>query len=406
MRLSDYAVGKDNNFTLLRLLAAMMVVFAHSFAVLGLPWVPDVFLDRTGRSFGQMCLDMLFVTSGFLVTASLLNRGDLIEYCWARALRLFPALWVMLLATVFVLAPMVTALSTADYFRSPQMWEYLWKCGTVLGGIRWSLPGVFEAMPLKGEFNGSLWTLPVEAKMYVYGAVAWIALAFAPAFRVTALRIVSPIVAAVLGANLARIRLTGGTFSSSDIAIFMWFYGSALYYWRDKIPTSWGTFAALLAIPALATVNKNAAFVVYLICMAPLVLHLAYLPAGFIRKYNAFGDYSYGVYIYAFPMQQTLAHLIPGISLVALVGGSAAGSFVAAGLSWHFIEKRALSLKHECAQATERALDRVLAKFRAAIHREGFARVSSQRASTVDATAHRRLQTAADRETESRPMAN
>ncbi len=90
MRLSDYAVGKDNNFTLLRLIAAAIVVFTHSVAVLGLPWIPDVLLSRFGRTIGEMCLDMLFVTSGFLVTASLLTRPNLIEFFWARTLRLYP----------------------------------------------------------------------------------------------------------------------------------------------------------------------------------------------------------------------------------------------------------------------------------------------------------------------------
>src|SRR5271168_144646 len=99
VRLSDYAVGRDNNFTLLRFSAAMTVLFAHSVAALGLPPSAEFFYQRIGFSLGEMGLDMLFVTSGFLVTASLFSRQDLIGYFWARALRVYPALWVMLILT-------------------------------------------------------------------------------------------------------------------------------------------------------------------------------------------------------------------------------------------------------------------------------------------------------------------
>ncbi len=93
MRLSHYAVGRDNNFTLLRLAAAMTVLFAHSIGALGLPPDTEPVFRRVGFSLGEMGLDALFVTSGFLVTASLANRGDLVRFFWARALRVYPGLW-------------------------------------------------------------------------------------------------------------------------------------------------------------------------------------------------------------------------------------------------------------------------------------------------------------------------
>ncbi len=157
MRLSEYAVGRDNNFTLLRFSAAMTVLFAHSVAVLGLPPEREFFFNRLGFSLGEMGLDMLFVTSGFLVTASLVGRQDLIAYLWARILRVYPGMWVMLVLTVFVLAPALTS-SAARTTITPRRstWEYFRKCATLIGGVRYSLPGVFDTVPLKGEFNGSL----------------------------------------------------------------------------------------------------------------------------------------------------------------------------------------------------------------------------------------------------------
>jgi peptidoglycan/LPS O-acetylase OafA/YrhL len=319
MRLSEYTVGRDNNFTLLRFAAAMTVLFAHSVAVLGLPPEREFFFKRLGFSLGEMGLDMLFVTSGFLVTASLVVRQDLIAYLWARILRVYPGLLVMLVLTVFVLAPALTTLPYGDYYASPMTWEYFRKCATLIGGVRYSLPGVFDNVPLKGEFNGSLWTMPVEVRMYLYLAAIYVALAVVPALRLRAMRIVLPLSAAVL------------------IAI--------LFVWRDRIPIGSRLLVGLLAALVLASFDKTLFFVVYAACLAPLVLHLVYVPGGRIRRFNDWGDYSYGVYIYAFPVQQTLAFFFPAMSLAGMMASSAVVSVAIAIVSWKLIEERALSLK-------------------------------------------------------------
>ena len=142
MRLSEYAVGRDNNFNLIRLVAALAVIVTHSVPVLGLPPDRGFSFDHLGLSLGDVAIDAFFVTSGFLVTGSLFNRGNLIAFLWARALRIYPALWVMLVLTVFGLAPALTSLTLPDYFAAPKTYEYFAKCSTLIGGVRWSLPGV------------------------------------------------------------------------------------------------------------------------------------------------------------------------------------------------------------------------------------------------------------------------
>ena len=362
MRLSEYAVGRDNNFTLLRFSAAMTVLFAHSVAVLGLPPDREFFHQRIGFSLGEMGLDMLFVTSGFLVTASLVGRQNLIAYLWARILRVYPGMWVMLVLTVFVLAPALTTLPRGEYYASPLTWEYFRKCATLIGGVRYSLPGVFETVPLKRQFNGSLWTMPVEVRMYLYLAAIWVALAVAPAARIKAMRFVLPISAAVLLAIVLRARLTGIAFNGANIRVFMFLYGSSLFLWREKIPVGPWLMAAILAALLLASFDKTLFFVVYAVCLAPLVLHLVYVPGGRIRAFNDWGDYSYGVYIYAFPVQQTLALLFPAMSLAAMMASSAVVSVAIAVVSWKLIEERALGLKSDFAEATSRAFNLGLSK--------------------------------------------
>ena len=361
-RLSEYAVGRDNNFNLIRLMAALSVLFSHSVAALGLPSSREFFFDHLGLSLAEMAVDVFFVTSGFLVAGSLVNRGDVIAFLWARALRIYPAIWVMLILTVFVLAPALTTLPLADYFASPKTHDYFVKCATLIGGVRYSLPGVFETNPLHGEFNGSLWTLPIELRLYCYLAAGWLVLAAAPAIRLRAMSIAAPIAACAFLVLILRGRLFGAPFNAADTRVFMFLYGTTLYLWRDKVPMRPAILFAALACLLIASVNEQAFFVVYVVSLAPLVLHLAYLPKGRVLAFNDWGDCSYGVYIYAFPIQQTLAFLFPGMPLIAMILVSAAITLGVAALSWTLIERRALALKGDFAAATSRAFNLGLAK--------------------------------------------
>src|SRR4051812_37390900 len=102
MKLSDVARGRDNNFNLIRVLAALAVLVTHSFTLALGTSDAEPFAHSLGMTPGGMAVDIFFVTSGFLVTASMLQRQNIIAFLWARALRIFPALWVMLIVTVLL----------------------------------------------------------------------------------------------------------------------------------------------------------------------------------------------------------------------------------------------------------------------------------------------------------------
>ena len=169
--------------------------------------------------------------------------------------------------------------------------------------------------------------------------------------------IAAPVAACAFLILILRGRLLRAPFNAADTRVFMFLYGTTLYLWRDKVPMRSAILFAALACLLIASVNEQAFFVVYVLCLAPLVLHLAYLPTGRIRAFNDWGDCSYGVYIYAFPIQQTLAFLFPGMPLIAMILCSGAITLAVAALSWTLIERRTLALKGEFAAATSRAFN-------------------------------------------------
>ncbi len=342
MKLSRFTQGKNNNFNLIRIIAALAVLFAHSFALLRQPEPLDKFL---GMSLGSIAVDIFFITSGFLVTGSLLVRQNIGDYVRARVLRIFPALWAMLLLTVFGLGALCTSMPLAAYLSHPDTYAYLMKCASLVTGVAYALPGVFDQNPFKSAVNGSLWTMPYEVTMYVILGIFWLVYRLGKRANLTesGWGVVSAILLFLLflfeQLHLLDTREFGRTF-------FMFFAGAAYFLLKERVTLSHRFFGLSLFALLLAGLAGQQVFsIVYYLTIAYMLCYLAYLPAGAIRKYNAMGDYSYGVYIYAFPVQQALAATYPRISVSAMLLSSGMATLVLAILSWHLIEKRALRLK-------------------------------------------------------------
>ena len=181
MRLSDVDAGRKNNMDLIRFVAASAVIYAHAF---NLQNVNDPMEGVTGHSTGSIAVGIFFCLSGFLIAKSLCNRPSLLEFLLARCLRILPALIVVNIAVVLVAGAFLTELSPAAYFSNGRTWTFiLWNSSLLK--IQYDLPGVF-LNSYGGAVNGSLWTLPVEARMYglVFAAgLVSLALAKIPKFE-------------------------------------------------------------------------------------------------------------------------------------------------------------------------------------------------------------------------------
>lgn len=332
--------SRDNNFNLLRMLAALAVLLSHSYPLALGPKAVEPFQATLGMTLGTLAVGIFFTISGYLVTASLVSRPSLTDFALARARRIYPGLWVAIALTVVVLGAAVTTLGLMEYLSHPRTWFYVLKNGTLLFGFVDRLPGVFAELPYPGVVNGSLWTLPIEVRLYValmalQAALLWWRRRWAGAP-------LGPVLLAVAAACVAAVAWQGAAASSALRFSAMFFIGAALQLYRQKVRFGYPGLLAAPLLLAACSVDAGLFAPAFVGAGAYLVLCVAHLPGEWLRRYNRLGDYSYGLYIYAFPVQQLVVSASPGIGVAALFAASAAGTLVLAVLSWHLVESPVL----------------------------------------------------------------
>ncbi len=363
MKLSIYSNGRDNNFNLIRIIAALAVLVTHSFAIVLGSGEAEPFRKTINMTMGSIAVDLFFIASGFLVSASIINRKSIIEFFWARFLRIFPGLVMMLLITVFGIGTYFTTLSTADYLTHPKTYYYLVKGMTLIRDVVYTLPGVFEFTPIKQVVNGSLWSLPVEIKMYILLAILWLCVRFFKPHHLKFFKTI--IISGWLGS--ASLLLWKHFYLTSDTThlhlFFMFFTGASFFVLKERISlTTNGFFICMATLVASIFISQHAFFVTYCLTLAYILFYIAYKPAGNIRQYNRLGDYSYGVYIYAYPVQQSIATLMPNITITGMIIISIMITILLATLSWHFIEHPSLAHKNYWVNQTKLIVDKSIKK--------------------------------------------
>jgi len=345
-RLSTYTTSRDNNFNLIRFVAALLVLFSHSFALALGSSDAEPLGSTIGMTLGSIAVDIFFVISGFLITSSYFSRNNLIAFVWARVLRIYPALIVAILFCVFGIGIWFTANSINEYLLNPQTHKYLVKNSILFFGVDYRLPGVFLDVPYKGAVNNSLWTLPYEVRMYailafILGFVAYLGrwVRFV-SVRNTILFI------GIFSVGIHIFNHFQYVLPGSFVRLFsMFFVGAAFFIWQDKVYLSPKLVLFGLPLLLVASLNKDVFFIFYCLFLPFLISYAAYIPSGLVRKFNDYGDYSYGIYIYAFPVQQSIAATIPNVSVTTMIASSFACTLILAIISWHLIEKRFLKMK-------------------------------------------------------------
>lgn len=342
-----YEKGRNNNFNLIRMIAAMAVLVSHSFILATGNPHSEPLRQWLGVTPGSLAVDIFFVTSGFLVTGSLLKAGDITDFILARALRIYPALLVMTVMTVCILGPLLTSLPLNGYFHNSVTAHYLAKNSTLVADVVFDLPGVFLNNPYPSAVNGSLWTLPYEVWMYLTLALLALGSLCFGRRRADVLKVLVTVLCVLSGLDYFRHLAGLARHPTSDLShlTFMFFAGAVYFINKRRVSLSPWIFVLLVVAVAVSTLNRIAFNAVYPLAIGYIVFFIAYVPDGFATGYRKVGDYSYGIYIYAFPIQQLIVAVFPGASIITVLAGSAVATLIFAIASWHLIEKRALTLK-------------------------------------------------------------
>ncbi len=332
--------GRDNNFDLLRFIAATLVIFSHSFLVTGTyytgPWSkPMNYLDLGG--FG---VKLFFGVSGYLITKSVFKQPTLNSFVWARFLRIFPGLFGAAIFCAFIIGPICTVLPLHQYFASGSVYEFAIRLAT-LHNFSNNLPGTFAG----GSVNSPIWTLPAELLMYLlvllFGAAM---LAYKKQFKILWAAIPVIIVAAVFFIGIPYPVWYLHYVSSWGMLFVL---GGGAYLLRDKIVLNVYIWLTILVVYFILSYLKLPrviylydAFLVY------GALLFAYHPKIHVKSFHKLGDYSYGLYIYAFPIQQLVAFKFHALGPLTNFFVSYVLALAVAIPSWYFLEKPMLKLKN------------------------------------------------------------
>jgi peptidoglycan/LPS O-acetylase OafA/YrhL len=332
------ANGHPSGFDYLRLFLATAVLIWHTLVIsYGIVYQNEVWAGPY-RVLPALILPMFFALSGFLVAGSLDRADTIFRFLCLRVLRIFPALTAEVLLTGLVMGPLVTSLTFRQYFVDPNTWAYFF---TTFGEVKTLLPGVFESNPLTSVVNGQLWTIPFELKCYAtLGGLALIGVYRRPKLFL----LLTLLCQLAFGARAVFGPPAVWAGVPAHVLFLCFISGAAINLFRNIIPSRWylALLSSVLAL-GLVYIPGGGYFVPFPVAYLTVYLGLFNIPKTVVV---ASGDYSYGIYLYAFPIQQLVASIRWADFWYYNLLLSLPITFGVAVVSWHCLEKRALAQRN------------------------------------------------------------
>jgi len=337
---------KENNFDFLRLALAVLVIFSHSFP-LGVGseiHEPLRVLTHGQMTFGAFAVDLFFVMSGFLIAGSAERSRNLGAFLKKRVARIYPAFVVSAILMALVVLPLAGGTFAGAHWLA-RLWDF------VLQTLRlqeFHVQSAFAHNPYPGVLNGSVWSIQYEFWCYLGVAMmaavgllrrrGWVLTCFAASVAIGA---ASQTQGWILGGKFAGVVLGSPQLWARLLPYYL--AGVAFYLFRDRIRLhAQGALLALITLLAASWVHVGWA-AVFPVAGAYLVFYVAFAQWIPLQRVGRFGDFSYGTYLYAFPIEQLLVmkfgHTVAPWMLFAI---AAPLTLLFAVVSWYAVERRFL----------------------------------------------------------------
>jgi peptidoglycan/LPS O-acetylase OafA/YrhL len=342
MKHSDHLTA-DNNVHLFRIVLAILVILSHSYPLVEGNEVNEPFQRIAGHlTLGRIAVDCFFLLSGFLITASWERNPSVRDFFARRVSRIYPGFFAVTFLSCFVLVPAVKGIDSVTYdgFLSA-LWDSIWLRSTPSYGI-------FDENPNR-SLNGSLWSIPYEFSCYcitvflgLFGLLSkrW-------STYILLMCLVSSLVLHCFPFEITNDpRITKFVGKPIVWARLLPLYLTGVWGWihRDRLRVT--TIGLIGTCVLLAIGSQNSVFWVILFPSAGgyLIFCLIFRPRLRFYRLESLGDFSYGTYLYAFPIQQLIVRYTAGSGLtpLGLFLGSTPIVLVLAVLSWYFVEKPAM----------------------------------------------------------------
>lgn len=336
----------NNNYDFLRVVAAVCITLTHSYNLLQKN-ADEPLMKISGQrlDFSFIGLSIFFSVSGYLVAKSAMHSPSFKNYLWKRFLRIQPLLIVVCILSVFILGPLFTSLNITEYFSNAETYSYFRNIMPVFG-IQFFLPGVFLSNPAESGVNGSLWTLVTEERLYIFLSLLFLAKHKGKLFFLSAILL------------LNFLYITHTFFFQRELIPYLngpqIFYAliflnaSCLYllkinFEKHAVQVAW--IFLLFGVTALSFFVESSQ-PVRVILIPVLIIWIANMK-GITNRAGRFGDFTYGIYIFSFPVQQMFiaGHSVQNNPLILFLL-TLAVIIPAAFISWHLLEKKMAMLKN------------------------------------------------------------
>jgi len=324
-----------NNFDFIRFCLASFVVLSHSYQIVGKRILePFGVFTNHFAGIGEFAVYLFFIISGFLITKSFLNNS-VRNYLKSRFLRIYPALFVLIIITILT-GSFISSDTFFEYYLSETTFNYLLNIFCLK--LNFELPGLFNNNPI-GIVNGSIWSLPYEIFCYLFLGVLGLFLDKKINYYFVLLLVFALIFFFSIGINNYKLIL---------IYLAYFFSGSIFFLFQNRIAKNILIFIVLF-ISSLLILNSEFLSLlskkILLIFTLPYIIFYLAFQKSYLNSFGKYGDFSYGIYIYGFFIQQIVFTYFPtsnqflnfliSYPIILFIGYS----------SYHLIEKQFMKTK-------------------------------------------------------------